>query len=631
MSRSGCKFSDKFEETFPFIKRATGDADSNTNAYCIICRTTFSIRNKGKHDIVQHAKSKKHLQNATESSKVRIDNIFKKKELNSDDLKTTHHEVLQVYHNIRHNHSFRDMDCTSKIISKCFDKKFSCGKTKTRAVVGVLADWSDINTRTNLSGVRHVVISCDASNHKAVKLLPVLVRYCIFKEGAVNIINNVLDIYDLKCETADAICDVVMKTIEKYDLTKKVIGYLADNANVNFGSIARKTDGNVHAMLEKKLKRQIMSIGCGAHIMHNAMSSAANKIIPIDIENIVYKIYQHFSIYTLRTEKLREFCNFIGVQYKKLLYHSKTRWLSLAPCTERILFLFDAIKSYFLSEDNVPLVLYNFFSNNTVEFWLLFMQPQMELFNAAIAKTERSDITAMEVAKTYYNLQKQIESRLKEKFIPFLAKNKLMALEKAGEVKRTAVEAVVQNFYTELLRYMTLWSSRFFNKVEIMSPFLLKVCTYDDFQSALHYIESQYNQEESSPCENSVFDAFCLIQECIKRNEDDWKAKDDDSKPLPLIEKWQIVFKHLEDAEISTTRIKESVELALCLPGTNADGERVFSLIGNYWSDSKSQLSVECLENVMKAKININLTCDTFFDISKDTNLLAKVKSNDKY
>lgn len=483
----------------------------------------------------------------------------------------------------------------------------------------------DTTTRTQLNAAHHVVISCDASNHNATKLLPVLVRYCTFSDGEIKIITNVLDIYDLKSETADAIFEVLMKTIVKYDLLEKVTGYLADNANVNFGSIHRRTDGNVHAKLENKLGRQIMSIGCGAHIIHNAISSATNKIIPFDIENIVFKIFQHFSIHTLRTEKLREFCDFIGVQYKKLLYHSKTRWLSLAPCTDRILFLYDALKSYFLSEENVPLVIFNFFSNNVSEFWLMFMQPQMEMFNIVIMKIERADISALEVAKTYINLQNQIQNRLDEVFIPFSAKGILLTMEEAGIMNRTTVKVAVTKFYTELLRYLEQWSDRSVNICREMEPFLLTVCCYDEFQSAIYFIERQFPMKIVDN-ENSMFDSYFVIQKCVKEYDDQWKAES-----ISLIEKWKIVLNKLKAVDVSCARILICLEFVLSLPGANADGERVFSLVGNYWSDCKSRLSVECLESVVKTKVNVNLSCDVFFDVTNDPNLLAKVKSQDKY
>lgn len=74
-----------------------------------------------------------------------------------------------------------------------------------------------------------------------------------------------------------------------------------------------------------------------------------------------------FYIYTARVEELKDFCMFVEIEYKDILGYSETRWLSLMPSVERILKLFSALKSYFLSQDKVPLILKTFFNNSCAE------------------------------------------------------------------------------------------------------------------------------------------------------------------------------------------------------------------------------------------------------------------------
>ncbi|KAH1179672.1 hypothetical protein KIL84_005722 [Mauremys mutica] len=69
----------------------------------------------------------------------------------------------------------------------------------------------------------------------------------------------------------------------------------------------------------------------------------------VDIENIIFKIYECFHIYSAQTEQLKEHCEFVDVEYRKLLSHSKTRWLSLFPGNTRLIQIFPALKSFFLS------------------------------------------------------------------------------------------------------------------------------------------------------------------------------------------------------------------------------------------------------------------------------------------
>ena len=77
-------------------------------------------------------------------------------------------------------------------------------------------------------------------------------------------------------------------------------------------------------MQNSSLGRTLIGIGCGAHIIHNAIKTAAD-CQPIDLECITAKIYSHFYIYSVRVESLKEFCAEVGTEYHKLLGYSKTR------------------------------------------------------------------------------------------------------------------------------------------------------------------------------------------------------------------------------------------------------------------------------------------------------------------
>lgn len=99
-----------------------------------------------------------------------------------------------------------------------------------------------------------------------------------------------------------------------------------------------------------------MGLGFCAHIVHNSIQYAADSL-STDIDSIVCKIFRFFHIYTVRVETLKEFCDFVDIQYKEMLSHSKTRWLSLQPEIDRIISMFNVLKSYFLSQNNCPNVL----------------------------------------------------------------------------------------------------------------------------------------------------------------------------------------------------------------------------------------------------------------------------------
>jgi hypothetical protein len=76
------------------------------------------------------------------------------------------------------------MDCTSRIIQKLFEPKFTCAQTKVRAiVVNVLAPLSINQIREELEDAKVFSIMIDSSNRKHTKLVPILVCYFVPQQG----------------------------------------------------------------------------------------------------------------------------------------------------------------------------------------------------------------------------------------------------------------------------------------------------------------------------------------------------------------------------------------------------------------------------------------------------------------
>ena len=92
---------------------------------------------------------------------------------------------------------------------------------------------------------------------------------------------------------------------------------LPDNCNTNFGGLAFRKGNNVFFRLQIDLPNSI-GVGCPAHVLNNCLHHGTNQT-SIDVENIIYKTYQYFSIYTVRTEELKD-CNFVDTQYQKTAF-----------------------------------------------------------------------------------------------------------------------------------------------------------------------------------------------------------------------------------------------------------------------------------------------------------------------
>lgn len=133
------------------------------------------------------------------------------------------------------------------------------------------------------------------SNHKNLKVVPILIRYFNPKT---KVQLYILEITNLKDRTADILTHYIMEIFNKYKLSYKIIAFFGNNYNTNIGGSNREETKNVFSFLNKSLKNNICGIGCAARVLHNAIQTSTD-ILPIDVKSIVNKIFQYFHIYII--------------------------------------------------------------------------------------------------------------------------------------------------------------------------------------------------------------------------------------------------------------------------------------------------------------------------------------------
>ena len=98
---------------------------------------------------------------------------------------------------------------------------------------------------------------------------------------------------------------------------------------------------------------------------------------------MVIYIYYLFDKSTKRKASLAEFYFFCDVDYRKIVKHVNTRWLSLDRAVTRVLQQFPGLKSYFLSNDENKSRfrrLHALFDDPMTEVYLLFYQSSLQAF-----------------------------------------------------------------------------------------------------------------------------------------------------------------------------------------------------------------------------------------------------------
>lgn len=103
-------------------------------------------------------------------------------------------------------------------------------------------------------------------------------------------------------------------------------------------------------------------------------------------------------------------------------------------------------------------------------------------------------------------------------------------------------------------------------------------------------------------------------------------------RSISFTDRWIETFKHLQDEDIEFNEIATIIEYVLCLPGTTAPVERVFSSVNKSWTDDKTRLHIDTLKAMLFAKYNIDASCQAFFEMLKtQPALLRKIAQSEKY
>lgn len=356
-------------------------------------------------------------------------------------------EAVQVYHAIKHNESFKSMDCMSQIIRTVYgEANFECAKTKTAAIVSGVFEPMILNQiEDELKRAHFVCVSTDASNRKEIKMFPVLFRYYLPTDG---VKTRLVELKSLPGEKAKQIVNLLQETLEKWGVKDKTICFCADNCPTNFGNVERTGNQNVYYLLKSIINRHLIGVGCLAHILHNAPKHAFTFVLTHNIDVILSTIYKRFYISTKQTEALKAHCNAIDIEFEKVKGCIITRFLAKKKCINSVLKVYRALRNYYDSVParTIPMSLRSFFNDPLNKLILILVRDTCDLFETAILKIEGSTVSGIEAIKIIENLRGKLQTQIDEKFISLDAEEELDALIKSKAVanKQTIIDELVQ-------------------------------------------------------------------------------------------------------------------------------------------------------------------------------------------
>lgn len=198
----------------------------------------------------------------------------------------------------------------------------SCARTRTEVFITEVISPHTIDILLkDLRKIPYLSVSTGSCNHGDKKIFPMVIKY--FDHLKCGIQTRLLDLRETSNETPNAIATFLEEHLEKYELKDKVTSFSGDNRNTNFGGLNRGVKTNVYQILKSNVNSELLGIGCPARILHNSVHHGLDQCTLFDVDSLCVKIYNNFSIYTVRTKELESFAEFMEATYRPLLYHSK--------------------------------------------------------------------------------------------------------------------------------------------------------------------------------------------------------------------------------------------------------------------------------------------------------------------
>ncbi|CAF3250102.1 unnamed protein product [Rotaria sp. Silwood2] len=169
----------KFISAVQVIQKYEPDSSQAT---CIIRNQQYSVHYRGKADIENHIRTKKH-QHHMKSYDVNQRLITKKIMISKEKDEVAAAEGVLVYHGVKHGHSYLAQQCTTNVCKAIFSSSsiannLACARTKSTFIArNVLAPFFTYTLLDDLKQSFYYSVMYDANNKGNIKVFPFCVPF----------------------------------------------------------------------------------------------------------------------------------------------------------------------------------------------------------------------------------------------------------------------------------------------------------------------------------------------------------------------------------------------------------------------------------------------------------------------
>ncbi len=613
--------------------------------HCLPCRKNISCSHQGVGDVKSHCKRPSHKENEKSMKRQKTLFSFAAKDDESFDSKVSKAEIQVTNFLIQHNLPIATADHLGPLFKEIFPdskiaSKYSSGRTKTTAILNESLAPHCHNFIVKHCKDHPYSVSTDGSNDTGIqKMNPVSIR--LFDINTSKTVSN--HFYNM-CLTegesgakAFKIFEAVETTFDQDKLPwMNCVSLSVDNTNTMIGA----NNSLASRFLEKNC--EIFVGGCVCHLAHIAAShgnDAFSDVLGINVEDICIDCFYWFDKSAKRKGKLTEYFEFCDQQYQCVLKHLSVRWLSLERCMERILKKLPSLKSYFLSEkwaDERFKRLHGWFSNPLLEPALLFQTSAITMFTHFNLLLQRDEPSIHLLKPTMESLGKKLASRIikpavlqntstlleldldnndiykdpKSLYIGFTTKcvlNKLLNDGTITEKDSMTFNNAAHNYFKSAVEYI---QAKFpLDNDVIKNAVWIDVCNrLNSSWENVHFFLEKYKSLSTLDGidDSEIYDEFVDYQTLADEsfNKNAWEEAKviegyDGNGHEMYHYRIDILWWHLNQMEIPGSKSKrfkllpKIAEIVLVLPHSNAEAERLFSIVRKNKTDSRSCLKLD--------------------------------------
>lgn len=589
--------------------------------FCTICSKDVTISHGGRDDCRRHIATTVHTNNANARD-------LKKKMASYLNTPNDEHSVLKAEllftsfiseHNLPISCSdhagplFRKMFPDSKIASK-----YGSGRTKTTALLKCISSSTQENIVEKLKS-NPFALATDGSNDKNdTKLYPLVVTY--FSESDSKIVNMILSILECTDNTGEGIFNVINKEFIKKDIPwQNCVAFASDNA--------KTMSGHIKGVLShiKNVQPHVIFQGCVCHLIHLAAKKGCAALQEFNVEEFLLNIYYFLQKSSKRQHTFQLCQDIYGMKPHKILKYVSTRWLSLYECIQRVLEQWDPLTVYFCEENDKTehskyLEIKASMGNPVSKIYLLFLKSVLPIFLSANTFLQQEKPLIHKLHKTVNDLLLGLIVR----FIKPSAvddydcptsilsldctkrKNQksdndlVIGAETRSHLKNIPTEAV-EKFYKDVRKFY-LTSIEYIKKNLPLDDELVKNAAVADVSlrkkmsySSVEFISEKFPHVLSEEEKAKLDIEFSMYQ---FENFDDCDLKNDSADVM-----W---YKISQMSDINGAKkfiaLPKLILSLLLVPHSNANSERVFSLVRKNQTDFRPTLGTETLTSLLVEK-----------------------------